>query len=136
MRVYVDSSVLLRIVLKERNRLRAWSRIQAAACSELTRVECFRTLDRARLSGHIADDEVAQRRLAIDEMLESFDTIALDRRILRTAAEPLPTTLGTLDAIHLASARALRTRYPELTFASHDKALVIAARAVGFRVLT
>jgi predicted nucleic acid-binding protein len=136
MRVYVDSSVLLRIVLREPNCLRAWSRIQDAASSELLRVECFRTFDRARVAGYLADDEVADRRLAIDDMLESFDKVTLDRRILRAAAEPMPTTLGTLDAIHLASARALRARYPDVKFATHDKSLATAARAVGFSVLT
>lgn len=135
MRVYVDTSVLLRVVLGEPGRLRAWSRIRHAASSELIRVECLRTLDRARLAGLLADDEVADRRSAVDELLVSFDKIVLDRRVLRSAAEPLPTTLGTLDAIHLASARALRIREPELRFATHDDALAIAARAVGFTVI-
>ncbi len=135
MRVYVDTSVLLRVVLGEPRRLRAWSRIRHASSSELIRVECLRTLDRARLAGELADDEVAERRESVDELLASFDTITLDRRILRSAAEPLPTTLGTPDAIHLASARALRMRVPELRFATHDDALAIAARAVGFTVM-
>ncbi len=136
MRVYIDSSVLLRIVLKEPNRLRAWSRIEFAASSELTRVECFRTLDRARLAHKLSDDEIAGQRAAIDEMLESFDKIAVDRRILRSAAEPLPTRLGTLDAIHLASARSLRGIHAELKFATHDDVLAVAARAVGFATLS
>lgn len=133
--MYVDTSVLLRVVLGEPGRLRAWSRIRQVASSELIRVECFRTLDRARIAGTLADDEVAERRYAVDELLESFDKIALDRRILRSAAEPLPTTLGSLDAIHLASARALRVRVPELRFATHDNALAIAAHAVGFTII-
>jgi predicted nucleic acid-binding protein len=135
MRVYVDTSVLLRVVLGEPGRLRNWSRIEQAVSSELLRVECFRTLDRARLAGSLDDCEIASKREAVDEMLEGFDKIAVDRRILRSAAEPLPTTLGSLDAIHLASARAFRTRHPELKFATHDKVLAIAARAVGFTVL-
>ena len=51
MRVYVESSVLLRIVLGERDRLREWSRITEAMTSDITRVECLRTLDRLRLIG-------------------------------------------------------------------------------------
>jgi predicted nucleic acid-binding protein len=135
MRVYVDSSVLLRVVLGEPGRLRSWSRIVHAVSSELIRVECFRTLDRARLAGKLEDEEVAERRMMLDEALESFDKIAIDRRILRTASEPLPTTLGTLDAIHLASAKALRSRHPDLRFATHDVALSVAARAVGFSLV-
>jgi uncharacterized protein len=135
MRVYIDSSVLLRIVLHEPGRLRVWSKIEAAVSSELIRVECLRTLDRARLVGKLDDEEIADRRSAIDEMLLSFDKVAIDRRILRAASEPLPTTLGTLDAIHLASARALRRTHAELKFATHDRTLAAAARAVGFTVL-
>jgi len=134
--VYIDTSVLLRVILGEAGRLRAWRRIVHPASSELVRVECLRTLDRARLAGALADDEVAERREAVEEMLSTFELVTLDRRILRRAAEPLPTTLGTLDAIHLASALALRMRRPELRVATHDDALAIAARAVGFTVLS
>ncbi len=135
MNVYVDSSVVLRVVLGERGRLDSWPRIMRPATSELTRVECLRTLDRARITAVLDDDEVADRREATEEILSAFDLVSLDRRILRRAAEPLPTTLGTLDAIHLASAVALRSRIPSLRLASHDNALVVAARAVGFRIV-
>jgi hypothetical protein len=47
--VYVDSSVLLRVVLGEPGRLRIWPRITTAVSSELIRLECLRTIDRARL---------------------------------------------------------------------------------------
>ncbi len=96
----------------------------------------LRTLDRARLAGALADDEVAERREAVEEMLSTFDLVTLDRRILRRAAEPLPTTLGTLDAIHLASAVALRTRVPDLRLATHDRTFALAARALGFSLLS
>lgn len=135
MNVYVDTSVLLRVVLGERGRLRAWRRILRPFSSELVRVECLRTLDRARLAGALADDEVADRREATEELLATFDLVTIDRRILRRAAAPLPTTLGTLDAIHLASATALRLRIPDLRLATHDAALAVAARAVGFTLV-
>ena len=43
MNVYVDSSVLLRIVLSERGALREWRRIQRPLASEPIRLECRRT---------------------------------------------------------------------------------------------
>jgi predicted nucleic acid-binding protein len=133
-KVYVDSSVVLRVVLGERGRLASWRKITAPVTSELARVECFRTLDRARLAGVLTDDDIADRRTLVDEILAGFDRVALDRRILRRATEPFPTTIGTLDAIHLASALALRTSIPDLRFATHDVALAIGARAVGFQL--
>lgn len=95
----------------------------------------MRTLDRARLAGLLDDDEVAERHEATEALLATFDLVALDRRILRRAAAPLSTTLGTPDAIHLASACSLRTRLPDLRLATHDEALSTAARAVGLPVV-
>ena len=135
MNVYVDTSVLLRVVLKEPHRLRSWRRIQRAFSSELIRVESLRTFDRARLAGVLDDEEVAERREAVEDLLKSFDQVAVDRRILRSAAEPLPTQLATLDAIHLASARAIRRRVSDLHVATHDEAFAVAARAVGFSLV-
>jgi hypothetical protein len=55
--------------------------------------------------------------------------------VLARAADPFPTDLGSLDAIHLATALELRHEFPTLTFATHDRQLAIAALAMGFEVL-
>ncbi len=48
----------------------------------------------------------------------------------------MPTELGTLDAIHLATALRWReTEGVELVMATHDRALAIGARAHGLRVI-
>lgn len=132
---YVETSVLLRVVLKEPKPLASWRRIQSAFTSELTRVECFRTIDRLRLGGRLDDEDVAMRRELVERHLDAMGVVAIDRRVLRRAAEPLPTSLRTLDAIHVTTALALRAREPTLGFATHDAELVIAARALGLRVL-
>lgn len=135
MDAYVDSSVVLRIVLHEPARLRAWGRIDAMWTSELTRVECFRVIDRARLSGQLGDIAVATARQRVDELFESIELVAIDRRVLRRAAQPMPTTLRSLDAIHIASALSVRARVPALSLATHDDEMATAAKALGFRVL-
>jgi hypothetical protein len=44
--------------------------------------------------------------------------------------------LGSLDAIHLATAELWReTRGQEIVFATHDRALGLGARASGFKVI-
>lgn len=134
MNVYVDSSVLLRVVLGEPGRLRIWSRITGPVASELIRLECLRTIDRARIRLRLGDEEVADRRAAVLEAVETFSLIPVGPRILERAAEPFPTMLGSLDAIHLASALLVRDRFEDLSVASHDQELAVAARAVGFRV--
>jgi predicted nucleic acid-binding protein len=133
--VYIDSSVLLRIVLGEPGRLRRWRTITRPLSSEILRLECLRTIDRARIRLSLPDDEVADRRAAVLEHIHSFDLIRLDHTVLERAAEPFPTVLGSLDAIHLASALLARREVPNLTLATHDVQLATAARAVGFRLL-
>jgi uncharacterized protein len=133
--VYVDSSVLLRVVLAEPGRLRSWKAITRPIASDLVRLECLRTIDRARIRLGLDDEAVALSREAVIEQLETFELISLDPRVLERAAEPFPTVLGSLDALHLASALLVRGELPDLRFATHDRELAIAARAMGFDVL-
>ena len=135
MNVYVDSSVLLRVVLNESGALREWRRIRRPLASELVRLECRRTIDRARIRDRLSDDVVAQQRAAVLEVLDGFDTVPVDRVILERAAEPFPTLIGSLDAIHLATALFARTQVTDLRFATHDRELAIAAQAMGFKLL-
>ena len=135
MRVYVDASVVLRIVLAEPRPLREWRRITQPISSELVRLECLRTIDRARIRFQLRDAEVAEQRAALLEKLDGFELIPINRAVLARATEPFPTSLGALDAIHLASALLARTLRDEVNLATHDRELAIAARAVGFRVL-
>lgn len=111
-----------------------WGRIRTAVSSELIRLECLRTIDRARLRLGLADEAVAERRGAVLEAIEGFSLVPIVPRILERAAEPFPTLLGSLDAIHLASALAVEDEFEDLSLATHDDELALAARAVGFRV--
>lgn len=135
MKLYVDSSVLLRIALRERGALREWGSSKRWFSSDLIRLECFRTIDRVRIRVGLADSEVAERRALLHEHLRRFDFVRLDAAILARAAEPFPTALGSLDALHLASAIAAQRAIPDLRVATHDRELGLAARSVGFDVL-
>ncbi len=69
MDAYVDSSVLLRVILGEPGRLATWANIDRAVSSELLRLECLRTIDRARIRLGLTDDVVARYRGDIIEGL-------------------------------------------------------------------
>lgn len=131
---YVDASVVLRIVHGEMGRLTIWREI-APVSSELIRVECLRVVDRTRLAAGIDDDAIARRRNEVLEVLQTFTLAPITAPVLERAADPFPTALGSLDAIHLATAIRLREEYPDLEFATHDSELGLAARAVGFTVV-
>ena len=135
MTVYVDTSVLLRLVLREPEALDDLRSYGALVSSELTAVESARTIDRLRLQGGLTTDEAAARVRAVNEWLEAFDLVLMRTPVLSRASEPMPLPLGTLDAIHLATALIWRDRIgPISTMATHDSALGIAARAFGFEV--
>ncbi len=133
---YLDSSVLLRVVLGQANALKEWRIIEQGVASALVEVECLRTLDRLRLAEGLRDDEIAMRREAVFRLVEAIEVIELTRPVLARAAQPLPTALGTLDAIHLATALLWRERTgADLVMTTHDGALAIAAKASGLRVV-
>ena len=133
---YLDASVVLRLVLGEPNKLAEWKQVEGAVASALTEVECLRTLDRLGRSGALADKEVAARREEVYRLLEAVEVVDIARSILRRASEPFPTPLGTLDAIHLATAVAWRdASNADVVMATHDKALATAARSVGLKVI-
>ena len=133
MTTYVDASVVLRIVLGERDPLATWRDV-APIASELVRVEALRTVDRVRSGFAIDADLAATRRAAILDTLRTFTIAPVTSGVLQRAANPFPTPLGTLDAIHLATAIELLDEFPDLDFATHDRELATAARAVGFAV--
>jgi len=133
---YLDSSVLLRVVLGQRGRLKEWRAVDEGIVSALAEVECLRTLDRLRLRGAITDQDLSIRREAVYRLLEEIEIVEPTRPILSRASLPLATPVGTLDAIHLATAMLWReTSTADMVFATHDAALGIAARASGFTVV-
>jgi len=68
--------------------------------------------------------------------VQEIELVEPTRSVLTRASQPFPTELGTLDAIHLATAMLWRERGGEdLVMATHDAALGVAARACGFRVV-
>ena len=127
MNVYVDSSVLLRVVLGEPDRLELWSAITNPVSSELIRLECLRTIDRARVRLGLDDRQIANYRADVLEAIDAFSLVALDSVVLERAAEPFPTALGSLDAIHLASAEQFGSDLR--AFVTYDERLATVASA-------
>ena len=133
---YVDASVLLRVVLGQPNALPEWTQIDRGVSSALITPESLRTLDRLRVRAQLSDSELAPRRQAVLAVLASLELVEIDGTVLDRAAQPMPTELGTLDAIHLASALLFReSTGEELMMATHDRALALGAQAHGIRVI-
>jgi predicted nucleic acid-binding protein len=132
---YVDTSALLRLILREAGALEELRSYDRLVSSELIAVESSRTIDRLRLQGSLTTEEAAIRLRVVIEWLEAIDLVLLRPPVLSRASEPLPTPLGTLDALHLATALVWRDRLASpLIVATHDTALGLAARTFGFEV--
>lgn len=133
---YLDTSVVLRLVLGQEPRLEAFDDIELGIASTLVEVESLRTLDRLRFAADLDPDAIALRRESVFALLSAVETIDPSPAVLRRASQPLPTPVGTLDAIHLATALLWRdARGREPTFATHDRQLAGAARASGLRTI-
>jgi predicted nucleic acid-binding protein len=131
---YVDSSVLLRVIFGERGQVPQWRKLEQGVASEVARVECLRTVDRQRLRASLSDEEVSLRHAAVHDTLNRLHLVPVTAEVLARAAQPFPASLGTLDAIHLATALLWQEsdRAPIESLLTHDVELGRAARAMGF----
>lgn len=125
---YVDTSAALKLIAREAHS-QAFARFydeQPEATwvsSALLRVEVMRAVRRA-LPAAAADAR---------ELLLAFDYVSIDEPIIETATNEPDRMLRSLDAIHLATARALG---PDLdAVATYDDRLAAAARAAGMTVV-
>ena len=135
MTVYIDTSVVLRFLLHEPNPVEIWGQWNKAYSSALWRVEALRTVDRLRLTHEISDREVAELVRDIQIAHETFAIHPVTSQILQRASETFPTVVGTLDAIHLATALAIREIETVDVLLTHDSQLATAARSLGFEVM-
>ena len=136
MTIYVDTSAVLRFVLGESGALAELRRAERLVSSELLEVESRRTIDRLARAGMLSPGEAADRLAAVGLWIEAIDLVLLRAPVLSRAGDPLPTPLGTLDAIHLATALVWRDRsQTPFTLATHDTALGLAARTFQIPVI-
>ena len=69
MTAYLDSSVVLRIVLWEVGALREWRAVQRGVASALVELECLRTLDRLRLHQRFRHSRTASQWQSLRRIL-------------------------------------------------------------------
>lgn len=133
---YIDSSALLRVIFGEAGQISEWRQIKRGVVSDLLETECRRTIDRMRLQAGLLDEDVERLLAALSSVLVRCERIALTRTVLKRAAQPFPTTLGTLDAIHLSSALLwMQKEGAPIVVLTHDRELGRAARTKSLEVV-
>ena len=127
--IYVDTSALAKLLIAEPESSAVAELLAPATVltSELAALELACTARRRGLTSWAPH---------IEAILEIADILPLDAETLAsaqgTATQP---PLRALDALHLASARRLQSKVPELALACYDADLTAAARSAGFDVL-
>ena len=136
MRTYVESSVVLRHILSGDQALNALSLSDEVGSSDLLIIECQRVLQRERMAAHLDDQQYSLSVGLLNAILERLYLIDMGPAVKRRAAGPFPTVIGTLDAIHLASAILWGEAEPgsEFRILTHDKQLALCAHSLGIRV--
>jgi predicted nucleic acid-binding protein len=134
--VYLDSSVLLRWLLNSPKIYSGFLTWDSCYTSELLYIEVNRVLNRLRLENEINDEEYANLQITFSDFYSTVSVIEMNQAVKWKSAEPFPTILGTLDAIHLSSALLLleKNKKLKLTFLTHDTQLSTAATAMGLSV--
>jgi predicted nucleic acid-binding protein len=133
---YVDSSVLLRVALKQKNYLKEFANITLGGSSRLIKAECLRTLDRLVSTGQLNQAEFEFTVEFIHNAVDHLEIIGITEPILDRVGQPTGLNLGTLDAIHLYSAALWRLeKSSSPVFLTHDLALGKSAKLFGFEVL-
>jgi predicted nucleic acid-binding protein len=133
---YVDSSVIVRIAFDEPGKVEGLSQFSSLATSELAHVELRRVLDRFRLTTTASDSRLIEVGDKMETIKKTFVSLNLTQAVLLRAGHPLPVALGTLDAIHLASALIWQDVVNKpVTMITHDAQLAKAARMMNLEIL-
>lgn len=131
--LYLDTSALVKLLVREAEseafevELLRWSKL---ATSLVTNVELPRAVSRAREE---RPNSVVDGSLALRGVLASATTIPLDERIVGEARNVKPSTVGALDAIHVASALSLCDDLSAV--ATYDKRMQDALASIKVEVL-
>jgi hypothetical protein len=136
-KVYLDSSVVIRRILKKDPTLGSIPSSDQLGSSDLMTIECKRVLQRERMSGHLDDRLYSESVVLLEEILDRLHLIDIGPAVKQRAAGAFPTVIGTLDAIHLASAILWEASTPgsEFRILTYDKQLALCARSLGLRLL-
>lgn len=124
--IYLDTSVALAQLLAEDRTPPESLWRERLVASRLLEYEVWTRIHARRLAA--SHGEGARQLLSRVAFLE------LTLPVLARALEPFPTTVRTLDALHLASMEFLRDQKQAVVLASYDDRLLQAARRLEFEV--
>jgi predicted nucleic acid-binding protein len=136
--IYAESSAVLAWLLGEAagRRVREVLRhAELVMASDVVLIECDRVLIRAVTLGEIDEAKAADRRAYLNAAASHWHLCRLSLDIVDRARHAFPAEpVRTLDAIHLASALAVRSTVPSIELLSLDDRIRRAGEQLGFRL--
>jgi uncharacterized protein len=136
--VYAESSAVLAWLLGEetgRSVREVLQHTELVMASDLTLVDCDRVLIRAVTTGEVDEAAAADRRGHLNAAASHWHLWRVTPDIVERARHPFPAEpLRALDAIHLASALAVRSAVPGVELLTLDDRIRRAAKQLGFQV--
>jgi predicted nucleic acid-binding protein len=135
--VYAESSAVLAWLLGEetgRSVREVLQHTELVMASDLTLVECDRVLIRAITTGEIDEAAAADCRAHLNAAASHWHLWRVSADIVERARRPFPAEpIRTLDAIHLATALAVRSAVPGVELLTLDDRIRRAAKQLGFQ---
>jgi hypothetical protein len=124
--IYLDTSVALAHLLAEDIAPPATIWTRHVVSSRLLQYEAWNRIHARGLATSHTE--------ALQAVLDRIAFLELTPTVLARALEPFPTTVRTLDALHLASIEFLRERRLGVVLASYDQRMIAAADALGIEI--
>lgn len=133
---YLDSSIVLRYVLKGESAIMHAFACETVVSSELLEIECKRVLHRCRMQGELDDRSFAIALGRLEKVLSGVALIALSPDIKKRATEAFPVVVKTPDALHVATALSFAGKKPgeKVLVFSHDDGMNRCASVLGLGV--
>ena len=139
MNLYAETGAVIAWLLDEERGDSAWSQLTAATAvstSDLTLIECDRTLRRAVAAGRLTADESSRMQAIIDTASAHWTLHGMDAEIVHRSRRAFPREPNrALDAVHLATTLAVRNLFPDVRVLSFDDRIRSNAAALGFDVV-
>ncbi len=139
MNLYAETSAVLSWLLGEDRGESARSQLAAAAAvstSDLTLIECDRTLRRAVAVGCLTAEESLRIQTIVDTAAAHWTLHGMDAEIVHRSRRAFPREpIRALDAVHLATALAVRSLFSDVAVLSFDDRIRGNAAALGFAVV-
>jgi len=136
--LYAESSAVLAWLLVEREGLRVDRLLNGAESvisSDLTLIECDRTILRSAAIGRLSATEASDRRRELSALANAWSVLRISPEIVERARRPFPSEpIRALDAIHIASALVARSAVPHLEMLTLDDRIRDASRDLGFKL--